>query len=459
MTRSPAFRRTLRGLAVVLLASVPAAACDSGILEVTDPDVIFDANSAAGAQALRNGVILRLAQAVSGVQGPDALFVYGGLLTDEWRSGDTFVQRNNQDQRIWDPQNTFNAGPYRALNRVRVESQNAVVAIRKYMPADSTFLVGQMFALAAYVEVLMGEHYCNGTPISSVQGTAIQFGDPISNDSMFALAAATADSALANRAGRDSVRIRSLALVLKARALVNRGQFAAAAALVPVTTVPDNFVYQVTHSTAVNTNQMWSLNNSAKRYTMVDVEGGAGLDYIGANDPRLPRATGTSTVVDLIFDSAFPLFVTRQGLWGQTGAVTIASGVEARLIEAEALLQAGSAGPWLTLINGLRTTTTLYPPVQAGFTRGPNLVALADPGTAAGREDVMFRERAFWLFGTGHRLGDMRRLMRQYGRTEAQVYPTGPYFKGGAFGNALMLSVPFDEVNNPNFVQCTDQLP
>jgi len=35
-----------------------------------------------------------------------------------------------------------------------------------------------------------------------------------------------------------------------------------------------------------------------------------------------------------------------------------------------------------------------------------------DPGTQVGREDLLFRERAFWLFATGHRLGDLRRLAR-----------------------------------------------
>src|SRR2546429_4524159 len=49
---------------------------------------------------------------------------------------------------------------------------------------------------------------------------------------LFALAVATADSALANRAGSDSIRVRQLASIVKARALVNRGQFAAAAAAV-----------------------------------------------------------------------------------------------------------------------------------------------------------------------------------------------------------------------------------
>src|SRR5437762_5427290 len=446
------------GAALVACATVlPLQGCDTHVLDVTDPDIILQANSASGALALKNGVLFRLEQTVGGVQGgPEALFVYGALITDEWRSGDTFVQRNNQDQRIWEPTNTFNPGAYRGLNRVRVEASRAIPALRQYVP-DSTFYVGQMFALTAYVEVLIGEHYCNGTPLSSVEGANIICGAPLTNDAVFGLAIAHADSALANRAGRDSARIRNLAQVIKGRALLDRAQYAEAAAA--VAGVPDAFAYQVTYSVNSTSNQIWSLNNSAKRYTMVDREGGNGLDFISANDPRLPRQIAAAN--DLIFDSAFPLPVTRQGIWGRSSAVTIVSGVEARLIEAENALQA-TPGAWLTMINTLRTNTALYPPIQATpgtYTRGAYVKNLTDPGSQPARVDIMFRERAFWMFSTGHRLGDMRRLVRQYGRDPLTVYPIGGFYKGGLYGDAYMMSVPFDEVNNPNFTQCIDQNP
>jgi len=386
--------------------------------------------------------------------------VYSGLVTDEWRSGDTFVQRNNQDQRIWEPTNTFNADPYRRLNRVRVEGKAAIKGLRQYLP-DSLYLVGRMFALTGYVETLIGENYCNGTPLSEVDGTTIVYGQPLSNDAVLALAIENADSALAQAAlapPRDSIqarRVTRLASVVKGRALVDRGQFPAAAAA--VAGVPDTFKYQITHSVNANTNQIFALNNSARRYTMVDTEGVVGLNYISANDPRLPRATGTDPATDLIFDSAFPLFVTRQGIWNSTAPVSIVTGVEARLIEAEALLQAATTGGWLAAINALRQNAALYPPIQTGFTRGATLTAIADTFTNnTSRMKTNFRERAFWMFSTGHRLGDMRRMVRQYAYPADSIYPRGGYYKGGTFGTALMLPVPFEEVNNPNFTQCTN---
>jgi len=460
-TRLRGLRRTLALLPLVAVALVGEGCKD--ILSVNDPDIILEASSASGALALKNGVLLRLAQALNGVQGPDAFFVYSGLVTDEWRSGDTFVQRNNQDQRIWEPTNTFNADPYRRLNRVRVEGGAAIKAVRQYLP-DSLSVVGRLFALTGYVEDLIGENYCNGTPLSSLDGTTIVYGQPLSNDSVLGLAIANADSALAQAAlapladSIQSRRVARLASVVKGRALVDRGQFAAAAAA--VASVPDTFRYQITHSVNANTNQIFALNNSAKRYTMVNAEGVVGLDFIAANDPRLPRATGTSTATDLIFDSSIPLFVTRQGIWNSTAPVSIVTGVEARLIEAEALLKAGNNAGWLQAINTLRTNAALYPPIQAGFTRGANLTAIADTfANDTSRILTHFRERAFWMFSTGHRLGDMRRLVRQYQRPDSTVYPRGVYYKGGTFGTARVLAVPFEEVNNPSFTQCTSENP
>ena len=36
------------------------------------------------------------------------------------------------------------------------------------------------------------------------------------------------------------------------------------------------------------------------------------------------------------------------------------------------------------------------------------------------------------VLGMAHRLGDLRRLVKDYKRGAETVYPTGPYFKGGA---------------------------
>jgi hypothetical protein len=72
--------------------------------------------------------------------------------------------------------------------------------------------------------------------------------------------------------------------------------------------------------------------------------------------------------------------------------------------------------------------------------------------TTAGQVDQLFHERAYWMYLTSHRLGDLRRLIRQYNRAVNSVFPNGLYFKGGTYGNNVNAPVPQQEQNNPNYV-------
>ena len=85
------------------------------------------------------------------------------------------------------------------------------------------------------------------------------------------------------------------------------------------------------------------------------------------------------------------------------------------------------------------------------------LPALTDPGSDVARTSLLFRERAFWMWGTAHRLGDMRRLVRQYSRAQNTVFPTGEYHKGGEYGSDVNFPVSSDERNNPKFTGCIDR--
>src|SRR6059036_2889412 len=152
LTKLAAMIRILRlGWLVCLAVTLPVQGCVHDILSVSDPDIVTEetlrANTAVGAMALHNGTLCRLAQATAGTGiggGADPLFLFGGLITDEWLSGDTFIQRNTEDQRIFDPKNTFNAPPFRAINRVRVQAGATIEALRQYQPSPATN-IGRMF--------------------------------------------------------------------------------------------------------------------------------------------------------------------------------------------------------------------------------------------------------------------------------------------------------------------------
>lgn len=445
--RGAAARRLLAGTALGI--ATLGVGCSGDLLEVEDPDILYgdDLATPSAATALRNGVIARLTTVTTGANS-DNIFLFGGLLADEWRSGDTFEQRNTTDQRVLVAENTFIDDLFRDLMRVRNEAERAIAVTRQYQPTNVSG-VALMWALRAYATVLTAEHFCNGIPFSRLEGLEIRFGTPISVDSAFAIAVAEADSALATPGLGANSREARLARVVKARALLNRGQYAAATTAIGGTAgVPNTFSFSTYHSTSTGSNQIWSLNTSAKRYSVSPGEGTNGLNFRGANDPRVPTNT---TGGPLAFDTQTPFF--NQAKWARFDSVVVVSGIEARLIEAEA--------QWRTDTTSAANRTTVTNMLNAIRTASgvAGLTALATPATPAAMTDLLFRERAFWMFSTGHRLGDLRRLIRQYGRTEAQVFPVGAYHKGGTYGNVTSIPVPFDEENNPNFSGCTDTNP
>jgi hypothetical protein len=324
-----------------------------------------------------------------------------------------------------------------------------VPALQKYGPTPAN-RIGEAFALAGLTYVFAGENYCSGVPFSAAFPTTV-FGQPLTTAEIFTRAIERFDSAMAYVPVTDTLTlsrsILNLARVGKGRALLNRGEpgdYAAAAAA--VASVPLTFVYTTTHSLASNRqrNGIFAFTFQNERFSVADVEGSNGLNYRTAGDPRVVSVRDvTSPFVG--FDNITPQWNPSKYPAG-ISPTPIANGIEAKLIIAENLM-AGNPVAWLDTLNFLRAS---------GGVAG--LAPLVDPVTVTGRQDLMFRERVFWMYLTGHRLGDLRRLMRQYGRLEDQVYPTGLGLKG-FYGDDVNLPVPFDELNNPNFHGCIDRNP
>jgi hypothetical protein len=430
---------------VIALAALSGVACTTNeILSVTDPDIIppVSVPSPAGANATRLGALARLNVATSG---GESLFLLGGLFADEWNNGDSFIARQEIDQRVITIENSFLTTANRALHRARLSAEQAVQLLNEFVPTGPAANVAEMYFVEAFVENIMAEHYCNGIIFSTVVNGIEKYGEPITTAETLARALAHADSGLALITGTTAadVRVRNALRVMRGRILLNLDRHADAA--LTVATVPTNFVYQEVHATTATENQIWAFNNSARRYSVSTGEGTNGLNFATANDPRVLVCTGgdancraigvTSTIRD---DLTSPIYVQR--IWPtRESPVTIVSGVEARLIEAEAALRAANPTTYLAKLNDARTN---------GGVSG--LANLTDPGSDAGRIDLLFRERAFWMFSTGHRVGDMRRLIRQYNRPANAVFPTGSWHKGGNYGADVTMPLPQAEQNNPN---------
>jgi hypothetical protein len=443
-------RRWLRAAAVVLVAAgaAPLASCTGDVLSVQDPDIINpgDVRSAAGADAVRLGALARFNTATSGgTDGGDNLFLLGGMFADEWINGDSFIARQEIDQRVITPENSFLTGSNRSLHRARLAAEQAVALLGEFSPAAPAWQVAEMHFVQAYVVNLLAEHYCSGLVFSTVVNGREQYGTPIATTAAFERALKHADDGLALITGTtaNDVRVRSALQVTRARILMNLNRHSDAAAA--VAGVATGFRYQTLHSQTTESNYMYLRNNLNRRYSVANGEGTNGINFATARDPRVPVCVGGDAACRAIGvtqasrdDLQQPFHV--QMLWtARETPVTIVGGIEARMIEAEAQLRAPASNPAaaLAILNAARTTVT-------------GLAPLTDAGTDAARVNQLFRERAFWLFGRGHRVGDLRRLVRQYGRPANTVFPTGPWHKNdGAYGTDVTLPIPTAERNNP----------
>jgi hypothetical protein len=365
-------------------------------------------------------------QLFSALDGSGNVVEWASLLTDEFTfSGFSY----NAPQANVDARTTAGGGgfqepgdsPWGQLLQARSALLLALPLLARYEPTRAQSSVGEAYALVGYAELFLAESYCAGTPLDAVAPAGgIQYGTPLTTDSLFGVAEAHFDSAVADAYGNDSVM--ALASVGLGRVLLDRGQYASAATA--VANVSTGFVFNVVlqpnDDAAPYTPSLYSVAYEFFYYRLFNVadrEGENGLNFVSAQDPRLALDSSATTE-----DGGTWYLPTK--FESNLAYIPLATGVEAGLIAAEAALQT-NPGTWLADLNALRAAA---PSTYLALVTGPP--PLTDPGTDSGRVSLMFRERAFWLFGTGTRLGDLRRLVRQYGRDQSTVFPTGPYANG-----------------------------
>lgn len=423
---------------LLLSGAVALGACRESLLDVETPDQITPdaAANAAGANAQRIAAIGNFATFYAGdVSGSGVgVAIASGLLSDEMesaRGGTEHLDSRAQNESLFPV-----TSPWSFAGQAQTQLIRAINVVEQFVPASATRTsqVAELYALRGFTYILLGENYCNAVPIGDANDT-----DPstevLTNAELFNRAIQMFDQALTTLGTQVDDNIRRLVAVGRGRALLNLNQPTQAAAAVAA--VPSTYAYNVTYSTTTIVNAMYDWMNATLNFAPADREGGVGLDFVSANDPRVTvrrGATGTPTP-RAGQDGVNHFTQTVHSI--PNSPVRLASGVEARLIEAEAMVAAGDP-TYVTKVNEARATRT-------------DLPALAPAVGQAAQLDQVMRERAFWFWGTAHRVGDLRRLMRQYGRTEAQVWPTGPYFKGGVFGTHVNLRPAQAEQNNPDY--------
>src|SRR5215510_11487927 len=428
------------------------------LLSPQQPGVISpgDVGSAAAAEGFYVGAVGNFGRALSGGgSNQETLWQFTGLLTDEFRSSDTFSQRNDADQRVTQTNDAVLSSLYSTIQQARGSSRTAINFLRQYEPNTSNAHQAEMYFTIAFTEMQRAEDFCNGVALGETVDGVWHYTAPLKSEDVLKAALTRADSGLTligNGTDAATAQVRNALLVAKGRILVDLGRFADAAAA--VASVPVAFQYTALYSLTTTDNAWWILTTSTKRYSVGDSVDALGvttknaLPFVSAKDPRVPSARNGNG-----FDTTTPYY--GQQIWGRSDPVAIVDGLDAQLIQAEAKLNANDIAGMMAILNTLRAT----PPTQGIFKPAGTLAPLAAPATQEAATSLFFREKAFWTFGRGQRLGDLRRLVRQYARAQDAVYPSGSFFKNGSYGTRMFFPVPDRDKANTLFTGCLDQNP
>jgi starch-binding outer membrane protein, SusD/RagB family len=428
-----------RALGVIAIVWLLAGCSDLTRVTNDSATTTQQLNNPAGAVIRRNGALSAFYTDYS------SQVEYSGLITDELTTSGGNVQL--VDQRVINPANAVEVNaPYINLSAARLNGLYAIQSLKTYAPG-SPARIGELYALVGYVETMFAEDMCSGVPLGTVtaNGTAV-LGPALTTTQLLAAAIAHFDSAAQfdmDSGGAADSAVPYLAAVGLGRTLLDSGDFTAAASA--VAGVPLSFVYSAAYNASVGPQNNVAETYQALAITVSDFEGGNGLGFVSAADPRLVLDSSSSSPI-YGRDVYFPASQSNPA-----APIVLASGVEARLIVAEGLLRSGNVAAWADSLNSLRALAPPggIPPLPADSTTA---------ASAALQLAVHFRERAFWLFGTAQRQSDLRRLVRQYGLNVNAVFPSGPYAGGGVYGSDVTF-VPYNEQGNPNFTACFNRDP
>ena len=386
----------------------------------------------------------------------------GGIITDELEDPNygTSNLRNALDQRLLSDGSLAGEETYGDLQSIRGYAGQARAALLTYdtLPADSAKVRNFRGALAlftGYAQLWLADYFCSGVPLSTVDFQKdFTYAASSTTGQVYQAALQQLDTAVALTA--DSVGLQNTARIARGRLFLAIGQYDSAAAAVYA--IPTAFRYEL----AIRAGSFYFSYNFLNDYaTVADHEGVNGLPYVSSGDPR--TAVTVAATTNSGNDLRYPLKYNDIGNRGFVPFV-LADGIEARLIEAEVALHThgvtSADTTWLHILNDLRATAPIPGTNQPDPTALP---PLQDPGIANGgraRVALVFAERASWLFLTGHRQGDLRRLVRQYGWLQSQVYPTGAYSTNSlssVYGGDVTIPIPATENANPSFHGCLDR--
>ena len=425
-------RHWTRGLlaSLAVLLAVGLAGCEEGLLDVNDPDVVQpDALQGPEAVPIRiNGIIGDFQNAY------DDYVLYTSLLTDEMILGGTFPTRIDVDERIvqQDPDNgSVTADLYEPMHVSRASADEGLTVFQEAVD-DEEFsevqdLVRDGIAVArfygGYQRVLFSEAYCQ-----SIFGGPEGESAPQGSDARMEEALAMLQEAETAAVDAGMPDLATAARVGQGRALLWLGRYQEAASA--VTDVPDDFVYfsEYSQNTTAQWNEVYQLttgDNAALRWTVGDGTAGnrhnerwpyfdAWVDQglLDTETDLEAAEIGVPVVLQTLYDSP-------------TRNIVLASGWEARMIEAEAELRVGDPEVAEDMVNDLLTDPQQTSNPLLAVNPNLSLEAFASvdfTGSIGDDLPQLARARAAGLWLSGQRQATLRRFAEQDG---VDLYPDG----------------------------------
>ncbi|HEU0078943.1 MAG TPA: RagB/SusD family nutrient uptake outer membrane protein [Longimicrobiaceae bacterium] len=412
-------RGALRG-ALWLVAALSLAACDS-LLDVEAPSRI-------PAEALDDPSTATLL--LSGAIGDfecafQSYVVMGGIVGEELVDATQTADRWPYDRRSVDPSDRRYGefactalGVYTPLSTARWAAENALAKLQGWTDAEVPnrgVAVATAAAYSGYSHLLLGEGFCSGVLLDET----LEAGAEVPRADVLRRAVARFDQAVTGAQAAGSADILNMALVGRARAKLDLGDRAGAAADARLVTA--NYAKTVTASTIASRreNRVVEQNNNSQAVTIGPSY--RNLAFGGVADPRVRVTDSGRNATD------------GNRIWVQTKYATLATGIplatwdEAQLIIAE--VEGGASA--VNIINAFHT--------RAG------LPAFASTDAAAIQAQVV-EERRRELFLESHHLGDIIRYNLALTPATGTAFP-----KGGTYGSTTCLPLPnIEKLNNRN---------
>jgi len=415
------------GALLVVGAAVSLLACDTAKnpLEVESSSRIPAVNveTPGNAQLLVDGAIADFECAFA------SYVVEGATVGEEFVYAQQTADRVPADRRNVLPTDSRYAtnsceglGIYGPLQIARASAENILSYLKGWTDAQvsgRTRLIGIAAAYAGYNYVLLGEGFCTLAFSKINPDRSIEYGGEISRDSTFKIAINKFTESIAASTTAGNTDILRMALLGRARAKLDLGDYAGAKA--DAQQIPPGYVKNATYSATVGrrNNLVWADNAITNRSSSI------GAPYrTMTGDPRVPVVTTAVTSATGIVH----FYQTKYG--SVSDPIPIATYEEAQLIIAEANIRANDLAGALPILNAERARGG-----QGAFTGTTQAQYLAE----------LIDQRRRELFLESQHLGDIIRF-------QIAVSPAAgtAYHFGGAYGTQYCFPLPAAErLNNP----------